>query len=178
MHIIVAVTLRLALLLGVGAAGLLGSSVVVSPAYSQSNCSTGGAPAQITGVSGITAGSGRQAIVIIGTNFGCHSPYNGNSPDILITDTTQGWNAGCQDRGDFDDAYQDSCIYDTVTLDVAGWITDSDQNSEIDLYGFTGDYGNCCRLYAGDSVTIKVWNTRNDQQTPPSSYTLIVSAAP
>lgn len=153
-----------------------------APARAQGVCCAQFGPPTISTVSGISASSGTQHIVITGSNFGGQDPYNGDSANILITDNTQNWNAGCSDRGKSDSYYASSCIYDTVTLNISKWttdITEINDPSEIDIEGFTGDYGDCCSLYAGDSVTITIWNAWNafpPDGPQPATYTLTVSA--
>ncbi|MCL4498605.1 MAG: IPT/TIG domain-containing protein [Deltaproteobacteria bacterium] len=80
-----------------------------------------------------------QRIVIRGTGFGIHIPFNGDSRFIRIYDVTRGWNAGWS--GNF------------VTINVSSWT-----NSEIVINGFTGSYGGGWSFEPGDQVEVMVWN--------------------
>lgn len=81
-----------------------------------------------------------QTFSIKGLGFGVHASYDGDSPYILITDVTQGWNAGR--TGDW------------VSLNVAQWKDDL-----ITIKGFTGGYGSWV-LRGGDKLLIRVWNAQ------------------
>jgi hypothetical protein len=102
-----------------------------------------------------------QTITITGSGFGTRSSYDGDSPNIKITDVTNNWNAGWSGSSDSN----------IVTLSIGSWT-----DTQIVIQGFRGGYGqNNWTLNKGDQVTVQVWN----QQTGagPSSCTLTVGSA-
>jgi aryl-phospho-beta-D-glucosidase BglC (GH1 family) len=113
-----------------------------------SNCGA----ATITSVSPISAQQ-TQTIVIEGSGFGSHTPFNGNLPVFQITDLTRGWRAG-------NNFY---CCGDWVTVNVTEWT-----DTKIVVAGFTGSYGGGLALSPGDKVEICVWNAQTKGSDPYS----------
>ncbi len=95
-----------------------------------------------------------QRIVIRGTGFGIHIPFNGDSRFIRIYDVTRGWNAGLDG--------------DLVTINVSSW-----SNNKIIITGFTGDYGhNNWILKPGDNITIFISNPQISGYTAKFNLTV------
>lgn len=99
----------------------------------------------ITGISKISTQQ-FQTIVIMGSGFGTHAPYTGDSLYISFVDETANppWQAGY------------SGFSDTVTLIVHQWT-----DSKIVLGGFSGAWGQFnYTLTKGDSEQVEVWNAQ------------------
>jgi hypothetical protein len=105
-----------------------------------------------------------QTIVISGTGFGSHGPFNGDLPCIQFEDVTADWRAGHVDplgqpnSGGSCSSPQASAG-DSITLDISNWT-----DGRITIIGFTGEYGN--REYGGrplatgDQLYVQVWNAQ------------------
>jgi len=103
-----------------------------------------------------------QTIVIIGSGFGTHAPYTGDSDYISLTDETADpdWQAGYAPYND------------TVTLIVEKWV-----DSKIILGGFSGGWGEFnWTLSTGDSEQIEVWNPQTG--SGPAQITTTIVAEP
>ena len=88
-----------------------------------------------------------QTIVIMGSGFGKHKPYTGDSNYISLLDqsTSPAWQAGYKPYND------------TVTLIVQKW-----EDSKIVLGGFSGAWGESnYTLSIGDSEQVEVWNPQS-----------------
>lgn len=111
-----------------------------------SNCQDGNAPI-ITSVSGLGS-SQKDNIVITGSTFGTQTPFDGDTPFIQIADVTGGWNAG-NDGTLPSGSCRVSSDGDWVSLNVRSWT-----DTEIDIGGFTGQYGGLLgwSLNKGDDV--------------------------
>jgi hypothetical protein len=102
-----------------------------------------------------------QTITVTGRGFGTGSSYDGDSPNIMITDVTQNWSAG----------WSSSSGSNLVTLSIGSWTDD-----QIVIKGLTGDYGHGnWTLNNGDQVTVHVWNQQT--RAGPSSCTVTVGSA-
>lgn len=110
----------------------------------------------ITSVSAVTDQE-TQTITILGSGFGTHSPYTGDSSYLDIGDHTKDWAAGC--------------VGCQVTLVVDSWT-----DTTIVLGGFAGAWGapnplnpgTTWTLSPGDVLHINVWDPAN----PPSPVTI------
>lgn len=110
----------------------------------------------ITHVSPITT---QQTIVIMGSGFGTHARYTGDSAYISLLDQTAnpGWQAGY------------SPYNDTVTLIVLKW-----EDSEIVLGGFSGAWGQYnYTLTKGDSEQVEVWNPQSGNGPAAVTTTIV-----
>ena len=120
------------------------------------------APPAISSVSPVIA-SATQTITIEGQGLGTHSPYEGDSPYLMIRDNTGNWAAG---QG-----------LDLVHLNIGSWMSsDIPASSKIVVTGFSGAYGaplTNWELKPGDRVTIYAWNTDTGQG--PAQYSLTVA---
>lgn len=113
----------------------------------------------ITSVTPLAAAAD-QRVVISGSDFGEHAPYNGDTPYLQVTDVTACWHAG------------DSiapCCPNSVFLDVTSWTDD-----RITIAGFTGAYGGPWAFSPNDQVLVWVRNPETD--AGPAGYLLRVSA--
>jgi hypothetical protein len=112
----------------------------------------------ITQVSKIST-SQYQTIVIMGSGFGTHTPYTGDTPYISLVDQTKSppWQAGY------------SPYNDTVTLIVHQWT-----DSKIVLGGFSGAWGQYdYTLAVGDSEQIEVWNAQTGSGPAVTTTTIV-----
>jgi hypothetical protein len=120
------------------------------------------APPTIISVSPVIA-SATQTITIEGQGLGTHSPYDGDSPYLMISDDTGNWTAGYG--------------LDFVHLNIRSWMSsDIPASSKIVVMGFSGAYGaplTNWELKPGDRVTIYAWNT--DTGRGPAQYSLTVA---
>ena len=87
-------------------------------------------------------------MTIDGSGFGTQSPFNGDSSDLIINDTTQAFQAGY------------SVPNDLVNVNVTSWT-----DNQIAINGFTGAYGQPSNnggpawiILSGDQLQIKIAN--------------------
>ena len=98
-------------------------------------------------------------ITIVGSGFGTQAPFNGDSSDIIVADTTSNWSAGYSGNDD------------AVSVNVINW-----SNTEIQIDGLTGSYGtNNWIVNPGDSVEVQIANPNTDQAS--NIYQLTAPAA-
>jgi uncharacterized repeat protein (TIGR03803 family) len=101
-----------------------------------------GSNPRITSISQVWARGYFQDIQISGSGFGALKAYTGDSPFIVVTDVTQGWEAGHSG--------------DAVTLSVTSWT-----DTLISVNGFGGAYGTGNQnVLVGDVLSFKVWNAQ------------------
>jgi hypothetical protein len=115
---------------------------------------------KITSVSKITTKQ-HQTITIMGSGFGTHHAYTGNSNYISLRDLSKHpiWEAGYKPDAD------------TVTLIVNKWV-----DTEIVLGGFAGKWGTSnFTLAKGDVEWVRVWNAQTGKG--PAAKKVIVSGA-
>lgn len=101
-----------------------------------------------------------QEIIIRGRGFGSYTSFTAvDTPYLAIRDNTAHWAAGrIMGRN-----------WDKVTLTVTRWL-----NSEIDITGFDGPYGqNGWKLNPGDRIEVAVWNPQTG--AGPALYHLVVA---
>jgi hypothetical protein len=109
----------------------------------------------ITSVSPIGSAQ-TQTITITGSGFGSHSPYNGDSNFIALSDTT---------GNHFTAGYTGNAI----GLDVSSWT-----NTQIVLTSLTGGYGtNGWCIRPGDQLDVRVWNVGTSGG--PAIYPLVAT---
>jgi hypothetical protein len=119
---------------------------------------TCGAPACTPHISSISAvGTGQtQSVAIDGTCLGILGSYSGaDSRGLQIDDETAGWNACYDGNG--------------ITCSVSSW-----SDSEVDLSGFSGDWGGSYVLNTGDVVVVSVWNPQTGDG--PTQCKLVVGS--
>lgn len=130
----------------------------------------------ITSVTTVQA-SNVQNIVITGSGFGTHAPFDGDLPCIELTDVTANWEAGHLDvaGGAFESFGPCSAPggrNDLVTLTVSQWT-----DTSIQISGLSGGYGNLSAgwvLSPGDEVVIQVANAQTG--AGPAKITTTVGA--
>ena len=115
----------------------------------------------ITSVSSITTQQ-FQTITILGSGFGTHGPYTGDSPYISFSDFNRVWQAG------YTGYYWGYYVYDAIYLIVGSW-----NDTKIVLDGFSGSWGwGNWTLANGDLIGIDVWNPQSGQG--PASFNTAV----
>jgi hypothetical protein len=112
----------------------------------------------VTGVTGFSPDLDRP-IVISGHGFGEQAPFSGDTPYLMISDVSRGWNAG-SNRGEW--------IPNVVTVNVTSWTDD-----RIVISGFPSGYGQQGWSFgAGDTVGIQVWNPQTG--AGPGQFKLVL----
>jgi hypothetical protein len=134
--------------------------LLAATAYAQEADSAVGTTPKITSVSKITTKQ-HQTITIMGSGFGTHHPYTGNTNFISLRDLSKHpiWEAGYKPDAD------------TVTLIVDKWV-----DTEIVLGGFAGKWGTSnFTLAKGDVEWVRVWNAQTGKG--PAAKKVTVSGA-
>jgi hypothetical protein len=99
-------------------------------------------------------------ITINGSGFGAQSPYNGDSTDLKLVDTTGPWAGGNTGNG--------------VTANVTSWT-----DSQIVISGLTGAYGtNGWVISPGDALAINVSNPQSGIAATTFSYAMPTTPNP
>ncbi|MDD2705834.1 MAG: hypothetical protein PHU07_10955 [Acidocella sp.] len=137
-----------------------GPGPVMPPPMPETN---GSSPAPvITGVTGFNPNLD-QPIVISGHGFGAQAPFSGDTPYLMISDVSRGWNAG-SNRGEW--------TPNVVTVNVTSWTDD-----QIVISGFPSGYGQQGWIFGvGDTVDIQVWNPQTG--AGPSQFRLVLGQRP